>query len=75
MSLPLSHRRDPEQLADVEHAESANLDVMAQELGGLAEDDARGAPVAVDDVVGDDAVPAHDELEGALALADAALAE
>ena len=33
------------------------------------------AAIAMDDVVGDETMPAHDELEGALALADAALAE
>ena len=42
---------------------------------GCAEDHAGRALVALHDVVGDEAVAAHDQLERALALADAALAE
>ncbi len=49
--------------------------MVAQEFRGLPEDHARRAPVAADDVVGHEAVAAHHELERALALADAALAE
>ena len=75
MPLLLADRRDAEELANVEHAEPADLDVMAQELRRPAEDEPRRPPVAPDDVVGDEPVSAHDELERALALADAALSE
>src|SRR4051812_46341462 len=49
--------------------------MMPQHVRRRAEDHARWTPLAADDVVGDEAVAAEHELDGALALADATLAE
>ena len=74
-ALALADGGHAEQVLDVEDAEAAHLDVVAEQLGRGAEHHARRAVVALDHVVGDEAVAAHHQLERALALADAALAE
>ncbi len=65
----------PEQILDVQDAETAHLDVMAEQRRGLAEDHARRTIVTLDHVVGHQPMPAHHELERAFALPDAALAQ
>ena len=52
----------------------AQLHVMARQLGTGADQDRLGAPPHLDGVVGHQPVAADDEIERALALADAALA-
>ena len=74
-ALALADRGDAEEILDVEDAEAPHLEVVAEQLGGLAEDHARRAVVALDHVVGDQAVAAHHEIERALALADRARAD
>jgi hypothetical protein len=49
--------------------------VVPKQIRRCPEHDPRRAPVALDDVVGDEAMSAQDELERALALSDSALAE
>src|SRR5215213_7060039 len=66
--------RDAEQLADVEDAEAANLHVLAQQVGRAAHEQARPAAAYHDEVVGDQLVAAHDEVERALRFAHAGLA-
>ena len=48
---------------------------MPQHVGRRAEHHARRSPLAANDVVGDEAVAAQDQLDRTFALADAALAE
>ena len=75
MSIRLRSRTagDPK-IADDEEAEAAHLDVVPSM--SVAEDHAGGgASAQSNDVVGHQAVPALHELDSALALADAALAE
>ena len=65
--------RDAEQILDVDDAEPAQLHVVARQLRtGADEDRFRSAP-DLDGVVGDQAMAADDQIERALALADAAL--
>ena len=53
--------------------EPAQLHVMARQLGAGADENRLGAPAYLDRVVGDQPVAADDQVERALALADAAL--
>ena len=48
---------------------------MAGQLGAASENERLRAAAQLDGVVGDEAMAAHDEVEGAFALADAALAD
>ena len=73
--LRRSGRRDAEQLLDVDHAEAAQLHVMPRELGARADQNRFLPPPDFDGVVGDQPMPADDEIERAFALADAALAD
>ena len=66
-------RGDPEEIAHVDQADAAQLHVVARQRRTGADDDGAAAPADVDDVVRDEAVAEADQLEGALALADAAL--
>ena len=68
-------RRDAEEILDVDQAEAADLHVMAGQLGTGAEHERLGAAAQLHRVVGDEPVAADDEVERALALADAALAD
>ena len=72
--LSLANRSDPEELANVEYSETSNLDVVPKEVCRPTEDRPGGTPVASHDVVRDQSVTAHHELEGTLALANPALA-
>ena len=56
-------------------AEAAHLDVMPRQLGAGPDQDRLAAAPDLDGVVGDQPVAAADEVERALALADAALAD
>jgi hypothetical protein len=71
----VAHGGYAKKLANVENPKPANLDVMAQKVRRLTEDHARRAPITANDIVRDQSVAANQELEGALALADAALSE
>ena len=73
--LPLADRRDAEEVLDVDDPEPADLHVVLDDLGARAVDRVGRASLHVDDVVGDEPVAAHDEVERNLALADAGLAE
>src|SRR5258705_7168079 len=53
-TFAFSHRRDAEKILEVQHAEAAHLDVVAQQIGGLSEDHTGWPVVAFDDVVGDE---------------------
>src|SRR5947209_6986846 len=66
--------RRAEQLADVDDAEAANLHVLAQEVGRAARELAGPRAPHLDEVVGDELVAAHDEVERALRLPHPALA-
>ncbi len=72
--LSLADGSNPEELANVEYAQTSNLDVMSKKVRGATEDDPGWPPVAADDVIGDQPVTAHHELERALAFADPAFA-
>ena len=72
-ALRRAGRGDAEQIAEVDQAEAADFHVMARQLRTAADDDRRGAPPDLDRVVGDEPMAAHDEVERAFALADAAL--
>ena len=74
-ALRRARRGDAEQILDVDHAEAAQLHVMARELGTGADEDRLGAAADFDRVVGDQTMAADDQVERALALADAALAD
>src|SRR2546423_14083348 len=63
-----------EQLAYVENAEAAYLHVLAQEVGRAPCQLSGARPPNFDEVVGDQLVAAHDEVERALGFSDARLA-
>ena len=56
-------------------AQAAKLHVMPREFGTRADENGFGPPADLHGVVRDEAMPAHDEIERALALADPALAD
>ena len=72
--LAVAHRGDAEQVLDVDDAEAADLHVVLDDVAARPDDRLRGLALHVDDVVGDEPVAAHDEVERDLALADARLA-
>ena len=72
-ALRRSGRRDAEQLLHVDHAEAAQLHVVPRQLGARADEDRLLAAAHFHRVVGDEAVAAMNQIERALALADAAL--
>jgi hypothetical protein len=74
-ALSFAHAGDAEELFDVEDAEAADLDMVPEKIGRLSEDHSRRSPVASHDVVGNESVVTHHELERTLAFSDAALAE
>src|SRR5690606_17508528 len=74
-ALLLPDRADAEQGRDVDDADPADLHVMALELVAAPDEDVVAAPRDVDDVVRDEAVAALDQVQHALALADAAAAD
>ena len=73
--LPLPDRGDAEEVLDVDDAEAADLHVVLDDLAAGPEDRLRRLALHVHDVVGHQPVPAHDEVQRDLALADARLAE
>src|SRR5262249_582635 len=73
--LSFTNRGDAEEIFDVQNAETADLDVVAKQIGRRAENEARRTPIAPHDVVGDQAMPAQPEVDGAFAFADAAFAQ
>ena len=74
-ALRRPRRRDAEQIADVDHAEAAHLHVVARQLRAGADHLGLAAPPHLHRVVGDQPMAAHDQIERALALADAAVAD
>ena len=72
--LGIAHRRHTEQIFDVDDAEAANFHVMANHASTRAEHGIAFRP-HMHDVVGDQAMAAHDEIERGFALADATLAD
>ena len=74
-ALRRARRRDAEQILHVDDAEAAQLHVMAGQLGTGADQDRLRAAPDLDGVVGDQTMAADDQVERALALADAALAD
>src|SRR6187455_2727201 len=54
-------RRDPEQIADVDQADAAQLHMMARHWRTGADEDGAAAPADVDDVVRDQAVAQADQ--------------
>ena len=74
-ALRRPRRRDAEQVLDVDDAEPAQLHVVPRQLRAGADQDRLGAAPDFDRVVGDQPVAADDQVERALALADAALAD
>ena len=71
--LRRARRGDAEQILDVDQAEPADLHVMPGQLRAAAEHERLGAAPQLHRVVGHQAVAADDQVERALALADAAL--
>ena len=65
---------DAEQILNIDDAEPANLHVMPRQLGARADENRFGAAPHLDGVVGHEPMAAHDQIERALALPDAALA-
>src|SRR6478609_4290115 len=74
-ALLLPHGADAEDRRDVDETESADLHVVPLKVVPAADEDVTSAPPNQDQVVGDDAVAALDEIEYTLRLADAALAD
>ena len=68
--LARAHRGLAEDRADVEHADAADFEEVAQHRGAAALDRIGRDAEELDDVVGDEAVAARDELQRQLALAD-----
>ena len=68
--LARAHRGLAEDRADVEDADAAHFEEIAQHRGAAALDGVGRDAEQLDDVVGDEAVAARDELERQLALAD-----
>ena len=73
-ALRRSRRRDAEQILHVDDAEAAQLHVMPRQLRTRADQNRLRAPPHLHRVVRDQAMAADDQVERALALADAALA-
>src|SRR5438105_5008873 len=71
--LAIADGRAAEQVLDVDDPDAANLHVVLDDLGGAAVDGPALSLLQVDDVVGHQAVPAGDQVERQLALADSAL--
>src|SRR5882762_6631606 len=71
--LAVPHRRHAEQVLDVDDADPADLHVVLDDLRAAPVDRAALPLLQVHDVVRDQAVAAGDQVEGQLALADAAL--
>src|SRR5690606_35162578 len=74
-ALLLPDGADAEQGRDVDDPDSADLHVMPLELVAAPDEDVVAAPRDVDDIVRDEAVAALDQVQHALALADAAPAD
>ena len=72
--LARAHRRLAEDRADVEHAQAAHLEEIAQHRRAAALDRLGPDLLQLDHVVGDQPVAARDELERELALADRGVA-
>ena len=72
-ALRRARRRDAEQVLHVDQAEPADLHVMPRQLRAAAEHERLRPAPQLHGVVGDEPVAADDEIERALALADAAL--
>ena len=70
-----ARRRDAEEILDIDDAEPANFHVMPRQLRTGANQNRLGAPPHFDGVVGDETMAAHDQIERAFALPDAALAD
>src|SRR5262249_57075877 len=64
-----------EEVLDVDDSDSPQLHVVTDHLGGAADERAVGIFANLDDVVRDEAVPSLNQVEGALALADAGVSE
>src|SRR5687767_4118511 len=74
-ALRCARRGDAEQILNVDDPESTNLHVMARQLGTGANQNRFGALPYFDGVVGDQPMSAHDQVQRAFALADAALSD
>ena len=72
-ALLLAHGAHAEDRRDVDDADAADLHVVALQLVAAADEDVAAAARGDDEIVGDEPVPALDEIEHALRLADAAL--
>jgi hypothetical protein len=72
--LRCARRGDAEQIADVDDAEPAHLHMVPRQVGAGANQVALAAQPYFDSIVGDQPVAAYDQIERALALADAAVA-
>jgi len=73
-ALSVAHGGDAEEIFDVQHAETTNLDVITKQVCGGAKDRRWRSPFAPDDVVCDKPMTSQNELDRALAFADSALA-
>ncbi len=73
-ALRRSRRGYAEQIRDVDQSEAADFHMVPRQLRAAADQHGLLAASHFDGVVGDQPVAAHDEIERALALADAALA-
>ena len=74
-ALLLAHGANAEDGRDVDEADAADLHVVALQLVAATDQDVAAAAPHDDEIVGDEAMPALDEIEHALRLADAALAD
>ena len=74
-ALRCPRRRHAEQIADVDHPEATHFHVMPRQLGACSDHRRLAAPAYFDRVVGDQAMAADDQIERALALADAAVSD
>src|SRR4051812_22769966 len=73
--LRRARRRDAEEILDVDDPDAPQFHVMARELGTCANQDGLGPPPDLNSVISHETLAADDQIERALALADAALAD
>src|SRR5437868_5960605 len=71
--LAIAHGRDAEQVLDVDDPDAADLHVVLDDLRAASVDRPALPLLQVDDVVGDEAVAARDQVQRQLALPDSAL--
>ena len=74
-ALRRARRRHTKKILDVDEAESADLHVVARQLRAAPEHERLRPAPDLDGIIGDESMAADDEIQRALALADAAFAD